>query len=557
MKLNYRKGGQTHSIELSPDKPAGKSLAVRHNGTNYYAALVATDDANASGLRINIDGETFAVAQTTYSMLTYNDDKTAVTLNSSDIMFEGDLLATDYASTVVTITAAEGANNGEPIFIQGNANDNVIRANSNGGTLEGNGGNNLFFVGNGNATVTDFNASTDRVSLANSYVDIIDFATDDGLKIFFGSGNSVSLSGADTSDTVTVNSTGYTFNASTNKVFTADGRGVTLVTTPDDVIDVATDPLYSRTATVIANAGGTIKAYRLGLTSGGRNVSLVGGNGEDNYVYSGGNITISGYSGNYDHIRLTGDYSISAIDTAISGGVALQMNDGHQIFLEGLTEGDSVKLYWANDTEHLLVFSELALLHNFSAPANPQNSIKVTLRGSYGDFGVQGDSLDSGYPNGAAFYKDLHSIIASQENSTIVGNQLGNTMYVVGGDRNVLTGGIGKEYFIFQGDSGGVVTDFGIGSTKNTDGIFRASIVTATGNDTLEAYDRDNPASYAAGIDSLQVYGTVTAVAIDEPNRTDNELMTAYVTYTGSDGQNHYIALANICKKPLTATPYQ
>lgn len=63
MKLKYNFNGVTNEIPLTSKKPAGKRLAVRHNGQNYYAALVETSDTSASNLRAVFNGVEFAIQQ--------------------------------------------------------------------------------------------------------------------------------------------------------------------------------------------------------------------------------------------------------------------------------------------------------------------------------------------------------------------------------------------------------------------------------------------------------------------------------------------------------------
>ena len=61
--VNGKRQLVTEEIPLTTKKPAGKRLAVRHNGQNYYAALVETSDASASNLRTVFNGIEFAIQQ--------------------------------------------------------------------------------------------------------------------------------------------------------------------------------------------------------------------------------------------------------------------------------------------------------------------------------------------------------------------------------------------------------------------------------------------------------------------------------------------------------------
>lgn len=61
MKLKYNHGGETQSITLSKKKYPGKRLAIHHNGENFYAPLVDTDDATASNMQTKFNGQLLAV----------------------------------------------------------------------------------------------------------------------------------------------------------------------------------------------------------------------------------------------------------------------------------------------------------------------------------------------------------------------------------------------------------------------------------------------------------------------------------------------------------------
>ena len=393
--------------------------------------------------------------------------------------------------------------------------------------------------------ITDFNPANDQISLSGGDMENLSgiTATNNGMRLDFGSG-SVELRGFDTSAATTIDGTAYTFGD--GAILNPDRTAATVLA--GAAIDLS-DTLYADVTNVNA-LGASVKAGATPVTLSGSDATLAGGDGADLFLFTGGNITIQNYQA-ADQISLPTGYELgnSAFNPTTSK-VTLNVGDA-QIVLDTIGNGTDVTI-WQNGISTSQKYGQWA---EFSSPTKPQNSMKVTLLGSYGDFGVQGDSLDSGYSTTGAdakeYYGSMLTIQASQADSTVVGNQLGNTIYVVAGDRNVLTGGIGKDYFIFQDNSGGVVTDFGIGSTKDETGFVRATSA------TLPAYDRNDPRTYAAGIDTLQVYGTVTAVAIDGDDHADNELMTAYVTYRGKDKQSHYIALTNIAKKPLTATPYQ
>ena len=80
MKLKYCKGGQSHLIDLSPIKPEGKALTVRHRGRACYVPLVPPDDSSASDIKIFSGGKSAVakVERDLSSMLTYDKAHTAV-----------------------------------------------------------------------------------------------------------------------------------------------------------------------------------------------------------------------------------------------------------------------------------------------------------------------------------------------------------------------------------------------------------------------------------------------------------------------------------------------
>ena len=180
----------------------------------------------------------------------------------------------------------------------------------------------------------------------------------------------------------------------------------------------------------------------------------------------------------------------------------------------------------------------------------------------FADFGViSADSIDSGNNpslRGAEYYTALVNINVDKDNAVVLGNAKANTFNVSGGgESNIITGGIGKDTFIFE-NSGGVITDFGVGTTKSGENKVLATTTKRTGTSTYVEFNRDDPTSYAQGADILKVNGTVVEIAFDKDSATNisnkKNTFTAYVTYD-VDGNSttiddiHTIALANITKK--------
>ena len=141
--------------------------------------------------------------------------------------------------------------------------------------------------------------------------------------------------------------------------------------------------------------------------------------------------------------------------------------------------------------------------------SNPKAAASVTMGSSFGDYGIQEEDRTE-------YYSNLININASLINSTIIGNAKANTFNIVGGTQNILTGGIGTDTYIFE-SGGGIITDFGIGSTKDVAGN---SYATSTTN---SSYDRTNPLTYQEGNDVLKLNGTVTKILCEGYNNSSTK----------------------------------
>ena len=128
-------------------------------------------------------------------------------------------------------------------------------------------------------------------------------------------------------------------------------------------------------------------------------------------------------------------------------------------------------------------------------------------------------------------FNGVYSISASQENSTLTGNNNNNNVVIAGGGENILTGGGGNDTYKFE-SGGGIFTDFGIGSTKDSAGKLL---------------------SPAPGSDVLKVDGKVTGVYFDRAASNKNSAnFTAVVAYdnTGDSTADQVVMLKDINKKP-------
>ena len=187
--------------------------------------------------------------------------------------------------------------------------------------------------------------------------------------------------------------------------------------------------------------------------------------------------------------------------------------------------------------------------HVFSN-SNHRAALQVTVNGTFGDFGIIGDTeRDSGAVRGTEYYTSLEKITLTKENSTIIGNKNANTITTVGGENNVLTGGLNADTYIFNG--GGIINGFGATALNDNTAKMYAKTTGQQGTDSYYAYDRTNPLSYSQGGDKLKVNGTITKIAYDgygNSSTNANQSFNVTVHYTDLDGANHVIQLKNIAK---------
>ena len=455
--------------------------------------------------------------------------------------------ATDYTN----VLAAKS-----PISILGGANPTTMRCGANSDTLVGNSGNDTFTGGagedlfvvklTGDNVITDFDPAVDRISLTSGNMNDLAgvTSTDNGTNLDFGSGT-LELHGFDTGNAVTINNVPYLFG---NGVILNHDRTSSTVFA-GAAVDLGSDTLYSNVANVKA-IGGSVKAGTSPVTLTGSDATLSGGNGADTFLFTGDNITIQNYESS-DQISLQSGFTVDSwTRNYFESRTTLNVADSQIVF--DTLDSDTEVTIWQNGVSSSNKFREFIF-----SDANPRAATAVTLLGNYGDLGVQGDSLDSGYKNGTPhYYNMIYTLQTSQADSTIVGNSRPNHFYTTAGTKNVLTGGLGMDQYYFK-TSGGVVTDFGIGTTKSQ----YTGAVTFAASPTLPAYDRNDPFTYSEGIDNLRVEGQVTSVAFEGYGNATSKrtnTFTAYVTYTSwEDGETYTVALTNIYKKQQAGNVWQ
>ena len=447
---------------------------------------------------------------------TFNDDKTAVTLRST--LDKAELTADKYKS--YGLSTIDGSN------ITGNLNVSLTSKAE------------TFIYGGGSVTLNEFTATADQISINGGMKDLSGVSVDDSITLNFGSDKLII--GAESTATVSINGKTFTFND--NEVYTADKKGVTLVSSNQNV-DIAS-AAYQGVASVVANNGGTISAGAYGVFIGGKNVSVKGGGGADTFLYNGGSMTIASYT-TADQIKLADGYSISGAPTVTKTDnkidqikLAVVDSEGASVGTITLNEVSSLKSVKVSGTTYYLPEDEEAAGENLFNNTDAGKATAVTVTGTNGDFSAVTETTET--------YAGLYSITADKNNSTLAGNSKANTFYVAGGDSNILTGGIGKDTFIFS-SGGGIVTDFGIGAAQKGDGT---ALATSASSNVV-----NDPTAYAEGNDVVKVTGKVVEIAFNGHGITSSKtksIFSAYVTYDSDlDGEgDSTILLGNIVKKP-------
>nr|MCR5834599.1 hypothetical protein [Selenomonadaceae bacterium] len=565
---------------------SGDQTLLVDGSANMYVTLAGEDGAD--------DTVIYAGVITEKDMFTWdNEDKsqaTAATLNGSTeatvagkIMFTGRLLSTMYSDTVVTLVASEDANNEYPIYMEGNDNDNVIKANDNGSTQDGGAGNDtliggagndsfkggdgndVFSVGGGEDVIADYSDGDSIVGFYDDFRDIGTITSDNGINIAGTTdGEGLTLSSVDSTDTVNIDGQDYVFDE--GKMTTADGKGVSLFGN-DDEIDLGSDE-YTDATNVIARGGTINAAENGGAVIGGIDVTLTANDGSDTMVYIGGDVRINNFDSANDKIdlynnnyQITDDpitkYGADKAEVTVNfldekgtaGQIVVEVNayeDG--TFPEYIYIGYK-QVYLTPPAENMYNDKDLTA----ASGVRVYGSKQPTNNGTYGDFGaittdeneatlIANDSLRyaENTMSGSEYFTELTDIYATRENCTFIGNDNQNLFHMKGGTQNSLTGGLANDTFIFK-SGGGVIYDFGVGGNfklEDKKKVARASSTTDTG------YDRTDPSTYQAGTDILKLYGEVTSILYISP-ATNDASFHAYVTYE-QDDNTYVIKLDNL-----------
>ncbi|MBE8952730.1 MAG: hypothetical protein SR1Q7_06260, partial [Quinella sp. 1Q7] len=551
-------------------------------GMAYDTSTITVVQSNFAGTSVSIisnrEGFTFSLSGT---------------FNANNIFYGGDALND-------SIFAADSA---KGITIDGlGGNDFIGGGLSTAVWLNGGSGADTFSFGGGNDTIADYHHSdseVDKVSFGDGFTidDIIAVSKFDGnTKLDFNtSGGStatdtLTFMGISVADTVSVTDSGdWKFYGESNAILTGDGFGGIFLDSVDNFTFGASglDTNYSDLNSVTLKAGGFVTAA--GLSEGSVTMKAVGINdaifeggmsSSDYFFYAGGSMTIRSYKEDPDYITIGKGFSITGQscpmgDDAVPNVTLWTANsDGVKgtILLEGVTNDNPHK------TEIMVYYEDggnerINLTGDIFNRTRKNAATEVTIApaGKYRDFGIQTTTPSAQETiHTSEYFTNLTYIQAdaSTDNVHFIGNQNANTFYIAGGESNILTGGMGKDTFVFGSFSnssgsavygGGIITDFGIGVVKNGSGSALATSPLEDGStDNTVPYERNNPLSYAEGNDVLQINGKVVEIAFaghGVASTKKKAAFTAYVTYD-ADGKDdtkddkHTIMLANIAKTP-------
>ena len=281
-----------------------------------------------------------------------------------------------------------------------------------------------------------------------------------------------------------------------------------------------------------------------------------------------GDITVEGGS---ETLVFDGDYVLGAYETLDVDGTTnykadICMRDGTKVGT--VTTPSSyltMKTFYNDGRCHY--FKPRGYFNN----GNPRASTAVAMNSTRGDYGVQKNSDGSAHFNDdnandalltAEYFVNISTIAANFYNSYVVGNARNNNIYISGGDKNLIVGGLGNDSIEFF-DGGGVLCDYGIGEDRSADGLTYAKSVTQGQTSSYRAYNRFDQGSYLAGTTCLQIHGTVTGVyynsktsitAVDGTTRLSKKIgtMNVLIVYNSATANDNLILLPQINKKATT-----
>ena len=523
--------------DVITDYTAGEDVIRISKGRINNSYLDGSDvvlNIGSSSVRVVNGAKKLITVGTTSSIygtpvgLVYNTANTAATLNN---YFNGTLNASNYYSSVKTITAATRSNS---VYIKGNAKANSIQGSKgddtlyggsgndsiygntgndklygdagndflNGGngadTLEGGKGNDtltggigkdvfVYASGDGNDVITDYTAGQDSISITGGSIINSSIKGNDVI-LNIGSGSITVKNGKDKSITV-VDSTGK----STSKPY-RDTATVTVTNSNSTVVTVDAGVL-------VVDASTRTKAVK--ITGNSLANTIKGGSGKDTISGGAGSDSIIGNAGNDSLIGGTG------ADTLVGGAGkdTLTGGSGNDVFVYATGDGDDVI------TDYTAGQDKIKLTSGFIASASLTGSDvilnigsgSITLKNAKNKaitvINSAGNSTSKVYPRPTSLTvtdSDSTTIVAESTIKTIDASTRTKAVKITGNSlANTIKGGSGKDTI-----SGGAGNDSIIGNAGNDSLIGGAgadTLVGGTGKDTLTGGSGNDVFVYKTG----------------------------------------------------------
>ena len=510
--LNY---SSSYRIKLTSGKIDRAVLSDNNVVLRVGEGSITVTDAKSKPIYItNADGTSTVLTLNNKDeeSFAYNAKKNAFTVDSD---FTGTISASEYVSGVVSIIASDVE---EPIEINGNANSNVIVGSReentiNGGagndTLIGNGiltggdGSDFFVYGGGLATITDYTAGVDRISLNTAQIAEVALSGND---VILSTGDEDSLTivnGKDKKITFGAGKSALQYIFEDKTIFNSGKTAATL--TASSTGFNANDSLVTidATRTESASVTGNIKANRILAGTGGAtlngglgNDTLVGGAGADVFVYenASGNEVIQNYVSGADKISLGADASISsfAVNTKTkdlilrvgSNALTLKKVNGDDIS----ANGKAVTLIDADDNETTTTYfvnratagAGVSLNAAFTGKTFTASSDVVTV-----------DALQVVKP---------FTLNGNDKDNVLTGGTSNDTVYGKAGDDN-LSGSAGNDRI--YGEAGNDYLSGDAGNDWLSGGLGKDTLSGGAGNDILYGNEDDDSLTGDAGNDRL------------------------------------------------------
>ena len=360
--FSYTSGGV-----VITDYTAGEDVISLTNGSVDSSYLDGSDvvlKVGSGSIRVVNGAKKLITVGSTSSVygvpvgLTYNSSGTIATLNSD---FAGTLKATDYYSSVKTITATKrsaavyikgnklansiqggsgkdtiyGGSGADSIFgnagndklygesgndfLSGGAGNDTLSGGSGNDTLTGGLGKDMFIYSSGNDVITDYTVGQDSIKLSSGAI-VGSSVVDSDVVLKLSSGSITVKNGKGKAITV-VDKNGK----STSKPYRDT---TTLTVTDSDSAAVTVD-----SSVLIIDASTRTKAVKITgnsldntITGGSGSDTLTGGAGRDTFIYSSGNDVITDYTTDQESIKLK---SGSSTSSSLKGSdVVLKVGNG-------------------------------------------------------------------------------------------------------------------------------------------------------------------------------------------------------------------------------------